>query len=278
MEEKQLSILSILEKTEFLETGKTRIDDFYEKEDAGYLQKLVYSPRFTVIWNYSELNSETEWFNNFKEAVEDLNRPGDITYVSDSFETYKELRVHLQEIWLDGNNDVVEEGEIIPYCDYYNSEDPKPNLNFISIIGTPYSSILTKFFNSPEHSAENLEMDVYWGINKAIEGERNVFGVECRLKVNKSEKYRDIEVSDKKDNHITKIRLRIADHTYNPSRASEDENFISIEIHNRPKGRYKEGLKALSFNGEDSFENVVDAVNERINDIIEGCLNKYNND
>lgn len=253
--------VDLLRNTDFIKTDETK------EEDGEQLTK-AYQPVYAVQWHYADnSNPHVEEFSDIDKAFEDMDEPGDYDVVDDYYKPYKDMRLYLKEVWIDNNNTVVEEGDTIYYEDFSYSNK---NNSFVEEYGINDDSLDTVFFEKPEESAADLEQDVFFGINKEIEGERTVDGVTVNIQSDGNSKYRTISVEDKDGNEVGSIQLRISDHTYNPSRNTKGSDFISVEINNRDRGRYSSGRYSLRFTGDDTFEEVADAVNERIDEIISG--------
>jgi hypothetical protein len=73
-------------------------------------------------------------------------------------------------------------------------------------------------------------------------------------------KYSSLELNNGKS-----IKLRIADHSYNPANNMYDSDFISVEIcnENKTKGRFN-GKWSIEFIGSNTYEDVLDGVIEEL--------------
>lgn len=253
--------ISFLKNTDYIETGET-------KEEDGEVLKKAYKPIYTVGWYWADnTDPQTEDFENIDDAFDDAQEAGDYDRVDDYYEPYKEVSVNFREVWLDENGDIYEEGEKI-YYDDFASDNPSSYL--VKLMGKYSEPLDIVSFEKPEESADELEYDVYNGINKKIEGDIIVDGVPLSVSVGRASKYRDIIVYDKENNEVGRIVLRISNHTYNPSRNTKGNDFISVEINNRDRGRYYPGMRQLRFTGDNTFEEVVEAVKNRMEEIISG--------
>lgn len=258
----------LLRNTKFIETGETRIDKDYDIEDAEYEQRKVYVPIFVNKWDYAEnTDPDIEKFYTLDEALKDLNIKGDMSEVNAYYTPTKETSVELKEVWLDRDGNEVEESD--KNISYYDWAYENKNNQFVKEFGTE-GSIEIKTFDGRESTARELESKVYFDLNKSIIKEYNGL----KIKSNQSGKYRTIAVENSKGEEIGSIKLRIADHSYNPRNNdidSQSGNFISIEIANKneTEGRFN-GSYGIQFDGENTFSEVVESVNKRIIEIIDG--------
>jgi hypothetical protein len=255
------SRIALLRDTEYIYTERTKVE-----YDETY--RLAYKPIYVNNWYYADnTNPITETFETIDEALDDLYNAGDYFEVDDYYEPYKEVRFLLKEVWLDEDGNEYEDGDELSYEDFvYDNE----NHTFVKEYGKDDSQLGIEVFEKPEESASDLEQYVYTNIGEGIEREININGKKYIIEHSSAGKYSNIYVQDDQLNRIGNIQLRISNHTYNPSRNTHGNNFISVEINNRDKGRYKPGKHQLRFSGDNTFEEVVDAVNERIEEIIEG--------
>lgn len=86
-------------------------------------------------------------------------------------------------------------------------------------------------------------------------------------------KYTDIDIKTLDGKDVERITIRIADHSYNPANNSSrgQSDFISVNIanENQTKERFH-GSKNLDFDGDATYEEIIEAVKENIADIING--------
>jgi hypothetical protein len=257
--EEKSNRIALLRNTEYIETGETRIDKDYNPDNPEY---KVYVPVFINEWWYADnTNPETEEFDTLDEALDDLSVKGDYDYVNDYFTPIKLSRLYIKEVWIDANGEIVEEGRTEHYSDW--AYDNKEN-TFVKEFGND-NEIDSKNFSATNDFYNEVVYDKYLISDKIIDMNGNTFRV-LRSDIGK---YSNIHIlEDKSGNEVGNIKLRVADHTYNPARNEDGDNFISVEISNREQGRYRPGKHQLSFGNEDTVEDVRKALLERIEEIV----------
>jgi DNA repair protein RadC len=258
--------IDLLRNTEFIETGETRVDDNYEPDDAEYNQRRVFIPIFVNQWDYyPNTDPDSETFSSVDKATEDLLAPGDYSEVQKGYTPTKTTSLILKEAWIDSDNNIVDEGKNIGYEDfaYENKNNP-----FVKQFGLD-QIIDSKSFDDREKTANILESDVYSDIHKDLDKKYNGLNINIPSRG----KYRTISVENTKGDEVGSIQLRIADHSYNPSNNNDSArsgNFISVEIANKNETAKRfNGKHGLQFNGENTYDEIVGAVNDRIKEIID---------
>jgi hypothetical protein len=245
------------EEQKYIDTGK-------ENENG---QKIVLVPRYRVNWYYAEnSNPEIDFYSSYDEAIEAMNEPGSWDYVGKYFNPYNEVQIYFDKGHLDEDGDVEIDEEDVEIDEISNDLIP----GYISdLIEWGYESTLdTREFTNNE-DARDLEFKVLTEINDDIIKEYE--GLEIRSTSNR--KYRDIDIYDKDDNLVDNIKLRVSDHSYNPANNDMDARegkFISVEItNNDPTAHRFHGRYSLKFDSSNTYEEIVDAVNEKIMEIID---------
>lgn len=129
-----------------------------------------------------------------------------------------------------------------------------------------------KSFGTREDDAEDLEHKAYFNLRDDISGEYETDGVVVKIRGTGSGKYGSVWIEDLTGDDIGSIELRISDHSYNPrNNSSVGDGFISVVIANKDetKDRFR-GMYNLYFDGDNSYEDIVDEVKERIQEILDG--------
>ena len=262
------SKIGYLKNKIFIETGEKKIDENYEPDDAGRFQRKVLFLKYNNLWHYADnTDPDSELFNKINEAITDLTKEGRGEPDKD-YSPIKETILLLQENWVDIDNNVIEEGDMISYSDFAYSN---PENDFVKEFGLE-NSIAFKSFDTRESTADELLNKVYFDIDKDIIKEYEENGVKLKISTQKTGKYRSINIENENGDEIGSIKLRIADHSYNPQNNDIDAqsgNFISVEIANKneTEGRFH-GKYGIQFTGDSEYNDVIDAVNERIKEII----------
>lgn len=257
--------LSLLQELQYIETGETKVKN-------GKLLQRVYVPIYVNDW-YNEEDSDpnSEDFDNVDDALQDLyvrGRESSSAY----YEPYKETIFNLDPAWVDSAGHIIEDdGDRITYEDFAWDN---PNNEFVAMFGYRNNEqiIGIKSFKSREAGSRELEGDVYMGIGNDIIKKFEVDGKELHVMRNGRGKYTSINVTDSEGNEVGSIGLRIANHAYNPQNNSEEErngDFISVEIANKNEtaGRFG-GKLSMQFDDSNSYEEVISAVNKRIEEIV----------
>ena len=260
-----VDVFSKFENIPNINTGEIRYDTNYDIDDAEYEQKKVLVPFFQVSWNYADnTNPDVEFFDNIHDAIKYLYKIGDTSELDKYYEPYKEMTLCFKVKWLDRNNEEVEDDGIMNYEDWsYKNKDS----DFVKKYGL--NSLLdTKFFNSREKTSDELLNQVYLNLHTDIIKSYTYNDVGYTISTPSRGKYRHITVYFN-DTEKT-IILRISDHSYNPRNNDGMTDFISVEIANKNEtvGRFH-GIHGLQFDGDDTYDDVVESVNSKIIDIIE---------
>jgi hypothetical protein len=251
---------------------KTDINKLIDAETAGYIDtgvdnddamRIILVPRYRVEWEYrenAEPEPETEYFNTYLDAIADAEEPGDFNLVDKYYEPVKRVKIFFNKGHLDENEVQIDE-EDVSFFDIEFNLIPKYIVNLIQ--GHDGEIYSVEYLN-PSESIYELLNEVSDTINDDIIGEYDDFTIEIPFKG----KYRDINIY-KGDDLAGSIRLRIADHPYNPNNNVCEGKFISVEIFNNCKTHNCfNGSCSLQFSGSDSYEDIVDAINEKVKHII----------
>jgi len=263
------SKIAFLKTISFIETGEKKTDNDYEPDDAEYNQRKVFVPVYFNLWHYADnTDPDSESFIDIDEAISDLPKPGR-GEPDKYFTPVKEMRLYLQEQLIDSKGDVADEGKIFSYKDFI---DKYKDNDFVKQFGID-DLITDNSFISRESTAETLLNEVYFGIDKDLIKQYEENGVKLNISTQKQGKYRTINVENEQGDEVGSIKLRIADHSYNPANNDVDAqsgNFISVEIANKNEtaGRFH-GKFGIQFTGDDNYNDVIDAVNERVKEIID---------
>jgi len=263
-----------LKKTEtnYLLTGKTRIDKDYDPEDAEYQQREVLIPSYVV----HEDDSNGVQFDNVDDAWDELNDPPYLDNMKIYEDNSKYLRLDFKIGWIDGDNYLIDEEKELLGDEIRNYDDVLAKSPFDAKTLYGDNIIESVSFGKREDGAEDLlskaQSDLGLNIIKKYEG----MDIEVHGWRRFANKYSTIEVS-KGDEHIGSIKLRIADHTYNPANNNMQygryEDFISVEIANfNATEKRWHGGKSLKYNKDSDYDTILEDVNERIKEIIDGWV------
>jgi hypothetical protein len=252
------------EATGYIDTGKT--------DDNG--NRIVIVPKYTVSWYYADnTNPDTSDYSSYDEAMKALEEAGDMDYMDEYFDPYNEARIFFDTGYIDEEGEVEITEEAVSMDDI--DKEYVPDYIYDLIDRWSNDVIGNNSITNPSEKARNLESEVYSNINSDIIEEYKGL----RIEVPFTSKYRHIDIYDKNDNLVDSIELRIADHPYNP--ANNDSNadsgkFISVEVFEKDKtdGRFN-GKYSLQFSGSDSYNDIVEDVNERVKGIIDDNIDDY---
>jgi 8-oxo-dGTP pyrophosphatase MutT (NUDIX family)/GNAT superfamily N-acetyltransferase len=273
--EYELPFFNHLEQLEnnYLQTSQTRIDEYYEQGEPERNQRKVLKPIYYVTWDYdgSSGSNADRKFKSIKQAFDYTKTPD--TFVNAYSSHHFIIDLYFNEIWIDENGYEVEETK-----EFYSWGDVLYNLESEAInelkkqIGDE-TVIYFKDYGARENKARELLSDVYIGIKNDAIKEYRGYSIEFPEYVNK---YNNLWIYDKQKNQVLSIQLRISDHSYNPRNNDTDAQsgkFISVEIANTNETRGKFGGNySLHFDEDNTYDEVIEAVNERIKEIIENFL------
>jgi len=263
----QSNRVDLIKDVKYIETKETRIDNDFDKDDPEYNQYKALKPFFINEWYYADnTDPVTETFTNIEDALKDLRIPGNDLDLDGNYEPYKIIRLGVEEVWLDSDGNEVYDGDKISYDEWaYDNRDNE----FVKKFGVE-SFIKDYSFDSLEKNAQELESKVYSNIHIDLINEYESNGNKLNIKTPSSGKYRRIIVENEKGEDVGEIKLRISDHAYNPANNNFENDIVSIEIANENKTAKKfNGLYGLRFNGENTYNEVVELVNDRIKEIID---------
>ncbi|MDR1883064.1 MAG: hypothetical protein LBR26_09850 [Prevotella sp.] len=259
-----IDALRAAEKTGYIDTGKL--------DEEG--RKIVLVPKYTVKWFYGEDNPDIDYFDSMDEAFEDLKHPGSFDEVSAYFVPYKEADVYFKVARLDEDGDVEETNDKLDFNDALDKGFLPEIFNGLrSKWGDTFLDNRT--FENPVESSRELLDEVYYNINNDIIDKYEGY----RIGTIHTGKYRSLDIYDSNDNLVDVIQLRIADHPYNPANNDTDARsgkFISVEVFEKDptRGRFN-GRYSLQFNSNSEYDEIVEAVNERIREIIDDNMDSY---
>lgn len=129
---------------------------------------------------------------------------------------------------------------------------------------------ILKSFGTREGNAEDLLWKTRNNLPQDVCGAYDIEGQTLNLTTHGSGKYNTLWVSDEQENELGDIKLRIADHSYNPRNNQDvDLGFISVVIANQDETEDRfNGIHNLRYSGSDDYEDIVSAVKERIEEIL----------
>lgn len=228
-------------------------------------ERLVYRPIFLKMWWYSD-NSDPEVveYASYLEAVKSIEVEGNNT-PDKYFTPYNEIRVMFKEVWLDEDDDVVEEEGMLSPGELYNTLEDTP-------LKDEETTLHCHYFRAKADRDDEMWQNIHTAIFDMV----NSFTCnEYRLSVKNIAKYSTIDVY-KGDDIVDTIQLRIADHSYNPANNDTDAcmgKFISVVVADTDPTLYKYlGAYNIHFKPFDDVNNIVTAVRDRIENIIENKI------
>jgi hypothetical protein len=257
-----------------IDTGETRTDEDYDDTDPEYSQRKVLRPYYEVQWqSESDNNNSPRKETTFAKAILEAQRDQDYDSGMQDYSNF--VWMYLMPTWVDANGDEVEEveDEYMSWDDwyYYNKDD-----QWAKDIGSDV--VYVKEFGAYEDSANELRDKVESEIFDDLEGvyelpDGQKYNIDPVRRGNwGAGKYNTLMVKvpyKGEDVEVESIELRIADHSYNPRNVTADY-FFSITIANRDAtaGRFY-GSHNLSFDGSDTYDEVVEKAKEYIIEIVD---------
>lgn len=274
----EIKCYNILKEAEnyYIKSNETITDSDFEPDDVEYRRTKAYKLEYFVNWMDMETSSDpdNDKFDNIIEAYKNAQTEGD--WWNGNIEHMKEIDLMFKEVWLNSDGSEYDEtGKIL------NIEEAKDikilNQFIISLDLETKDYIYIKYFGKRDTNAKTLEAEVYNYIGKDLERSFKAENGQIYKIIHAGHgKYSKLIIEDIDGNEIDSIKLRISDHTYNPSNNDDESRngkFISIEIANvnPTKNRFKTAY-SLSFDGENIYSEVLDRVNDRIDDIIKNII------
>lgn len=250
-------------------TKKTRIDNSYEVDDAEYLQTFAYRMRFLRAFYYADCTDpRIEEYTSLDDALKDLDCTDYWVDVDYGFAPYNEIFPVFDEVWVDANDDEIEEGKT-----GLRLEELEEKFDFEFEFETE-DIIARHFFDSA--------FEKYWDLLyrtqdalKEMLGSFQYDGYSLKLDSKHVSKYSDISVL-KDGEKIDSIQLRIANHSYNPMNNNQDAwdgKFVSVVIaNNDPTANKYHGKHNLWFRLDSNEEEIVCAVFDKFEEIIENLI------
>lgn len=266
----------------YIKTDETKIDNDYESDDVDYKLTKAYKVQYAVKWHDQETNSnpDIETFDTIDEAYKDAQIEGD--WWNGTQEHLKRIEPMYKEVWLNSDGHEVEEGEKMNGDQF---SETKYGEKFIAQIFSKNkfdnSEIYNKSFGARDDDSRELESTVYHNLGGDLETTFKADNGEIyKIEHSGKGKYSRLSVLDKNGDEIDNVQLRIADHTYNPANnddAAREGKFISVEIanENKTKGKFHTSY-SLQFDGEDTYQDVLDKVRERLSEILENKIEYAN--
>lgn len=246
---------------DYIRTGKTRVDEDYEPEDDEYNQHEVLVPTYRI-HNGQE---DGTWEDSIDEAIAEAKSKSPETRFSDTFYF---VELYFKKGWAQEDNYLVDEKdmELLPLHEALA----------LLPIDFPIKSefVYQVDLGKSEDGAIELLEEVTQKLGRDILSEHEGLTIRVPHWKDTYNKYRQIVV-EKDDEEVGTIKLRIADHSYNPRNNNVDfsgnEGFISVEIANTdPTADRFHGQHSLQYDGTATYDQILDDVNERIKEIIWG--------
>lgn len=262
-----------------IKTAETIVDKDYEPNDVENKRTKAYQIQYNVRWNDMETSSnpDVETFDTIDEAYDDAQKEGE--WWNGNQEHLKTIEPVFKEVWLNSDGSIYEETDNVLNSEEF--ENTKEGQSFKKEMNLSkyqeLSTIYNKGFGTRDDNARKLESEVYQNLGANLETSFKADNGETyEIKHGKKGKYSTLNIIDKNGDEIDAIKLRIADHTYNPANNDSDAKsgkFISVEISNAnpTKDRFNTRY-SLGFDGENSYDQVLESVKERLNEILENNI------
>lgn len=259
----------------YIKTDETKIDNDYEVGDPDYILAKAYKVEYKVRWNDNETNSnpDDEIFDTIDAAYKDAQEEGD--WWNGNQDHFKRIEPIYKEVWLNSHDVEVEEEESMNGDGFSETDDGAKFINSLEFgKWDNKSEVYIKDFGSRDSNSRELQSEAYQNLGADLETTFKADnGQIYNVKHTGNGKYSKLLILDKNDDEIDNIQLRIADHTYNPANnndSARDGKFISVEIanENKTKDKFRTSY-SLRFDGTDTYEDVLDKVKERLNEILE---------
>jgi hypothetical protein len=253
--EEAVKALKAAEKRGYIDTG---VDN-----DSG--QRNVLVPAYTTTWFAKEEDDgDSSYFYKYEDAMADLKRPGSFDSANKYYTPNKVLFLGFDVGILDENGDVEVESENVSVNDVDKTLIP----DYVGALVDSNAAIWYENFENSVANADALRKEVVDGLSESLIEEYKGL----KIGLTSGLKYKRITLTDKEGNRVDSIGLRIADHPYNPKNNSVDERegkFISLEFfENDPNSGRFGGKNSLQFDSSNTYEEVVEEVNDRIKRII----------
>lgn len=219
---------------------------------AGYMviDGVTYTPVYRTKWSDCDTSSDPDIddYDTLEEAIESCKEPGD--YWNKHSDHYYVVQLYLQPMEGDDEDGYYEDGDIISYAEVINYD---------------VEDLYYHHHGSREDDSNELLIEASFNLGSDIEQAfKNVEHVGGHSKYTRFDVYNDA------GDEVASIKLRIADHTYNPANNVGEDHFISVEIANKNEtlGKYSTNY-SIQFNGDNTYDDVFEAVKLRVQEIID---------
>jgi len=266
----EVSNEDILRKAEkeYFDLNDFRVDEDYDEDAAERNQRLVAIPKYRVSWESDYNSQEIGFYDTLDEAIEEAKT--NVDYQERDLESSNRVSLYFDVAWIGMDNYIEEEVETkvslydLKYYEKYNLPNEIEYLD---------EELYIHYLSGSEDNSKELLSKVEDNLGDDISDEIEVDGYELKVQGRSGKKYSVIDIIYNKDDEdfiIGSIKLRIADHAYNPRNNQIDTDFISVEIvnENLTAGRFG-GIKSLEYDGDSDYDDIVNDVKERVLEIVE---------
>lgn len=248
-----------------INTDRERENVLYDVEDKYRVEKLVYRPTYLKLWWYADnTDPDIEEYTSLEEAVMQIEVEGN-NEPDYTFDPYNEIRVMFKIVWIDADEDVVEEGKLLMPSELYEAIEPVE-------ISDDETSLHYHYFTSQYDKDYEMWNKLYAAVEDMVDTySENGYVLRC----NHISKYSNLDVY-LNDEYVGYIKLRLANRSYNPRRNSQNDDegkFISVVIADTDPTLYKYlGKYNIHFKPNEDVVVIVEAIKERITYIIENKI------
>jgi hypothetical protein len=262
----------------YIKSNETIIDNDFENDDVEHKRTKAYKVEYSVDWQdlESSSNPDSKSFDAIDDAYDYAQRAGD--WVSGNVDHENTIRPIFKEIWLNSDGTEYEEtGNKLNGEAFSETEIGSKFIGSIpfGIFGSK-ADIYNKYFGKRDDNSRELENEVWSNLGADLEGKVEKDGKEYTIRHSGKGKYSDLIIEDADGEEVDRIQLRIADHTYNPrnnDNSAREGKFISVEIANVNATAKKFNTAfSMRFDGTDTYEKVLEDVQERVNEIIDNKI------
>jgi len=263
----------------YIKTDETITDNDYEPTDIEHKRTKAYKVEYAVKWSDNETSSnpDIKTFSTIDEAHKAAQTEGD--WWNGGIDHLQRIEPVYKEVWLNKDGTEFEEtGKTLNGDEFAETKEGK---DFIKDFGFSKwdnsSEVYIKDFGKRDDNSRQLESETYHSLGSDLETTfKNDNGETYTIKHDGKGKYSSLRILDKEGDEIDRVQLRIADHTYNPRNnddAAREGKFISVEIANvnATKDKFRTSY-SLQFDGTDSYADILTAVKERLNDILDNKI------
>jgi len=263
----QIELLKKAEK-EYFDLNDFRVDENYDEDDVERNQRLVAIPKYSVSWESESSSEHIGYYDSVDEAIKEADT--NTNNQERDLQSFNRVSLYFDVVWVGMDNYIQEEVEaLVSLYDLENHE----KYNLPDEIKNLDEELYTHDLSGSEDNAKELLSKVEDNLGDDISDEIEVEGYILKVEGHSGRKYSSINIiynKDDEDFEIGSIKLRIADHAYNPRNNQIDSDFISVEVANENLTAERfHGIKSLQYDGDSDYDDIVSDVAERILEIVE---------